>query len=86
MVTINELDVEINKIKQRNIRVEKDKQWETSLTRRILIAFGTYILVLLVMIATGTERPYLAALIPSVAFLISTASLEFMKNWWLKNN
>ena len=33
-----ELKEEIEKIKKRNKRVEKDKEWETSLTRKLTIA------------------------------------------------
>jgi len=36
------LKIEIEKIKGRNRRVEADKAWETSLTRKILIAVLTY--------------------------------------------
>lgn len=84
MEKIEELEEEINKIKQRNARVEKDKRWETSWTRRISIAIGTYILVFLVMLLSGNSNPFLSAFIPSIAFLVSTASLEQVKNRWLK--
>ena len=36
---------EIEKIKARNKKVEADKSWETSLTRKILIAFATYVVI-----------------------------------------
>jgi len=85
MATIEELEKEINKIKERNRRVEKDKEWETSWVRKILIALGTYFLVLLIMVLMGIEKPFLSALIPSIAFFLSTASLEIIKKWWLKN-
>jgi hypothetical protein len=86
MTKIEDLEEEINKIKQRNTRVEKDKKWETSWIRRILIAFGTYILILLFMFTIGADKPFLSALIPSIAFLLSTASLEVVKKWWLRSN
>lgn len=34
---------EINQIKERNKKVEADKAWETSLSRKILIAILIYI-------------------------------------------
>ena len=40
-----ELEKEIEEIKKRNIRVEKDKAWETSFTRKVCIAILTYIVV-----------------------------------------
>ncbi len=84
MATTEELEKEINKIKERNRRVERDKEWETCWTRKILIGFGTYFLVLLIMILMGINKPFLSALIPSIAFFLSTASLEIIKKWWLK--
>lgn len=39
------LDKEIRDIKLRNSRVELDKKWETSWTRRLCICFMTYIIV-----------------------------------------
>ena len=36
-----ELEKEIEEIKKRNIRVEKDKAWETSFTRKVCIAILT---------------------------------------------
>ncbi|MDO8551510.1 MAG: hypothetical protein Q7S03_02415 [bacterium] len=84
MPTIDNLNTEIESIKERNKRVEQDKKWETSWTRRLAIAFITYFLALLFMYLTGNRQPFLSALIPSVAFLLSTASLEIVKNWWLE--
>lgn len=37
MSTIEELQQEVNEIKNRNQRVETDKAWETSWTRKIII-------------------------------------------------
>ncbi|MDO8551500.1 MAG: hypothetical protein Q7S03_02365 [bacterium] len=84
MTKIEDLEKEIEGIKDRNKRVEKDKKWETSWIRRLSIALITYFLVLLMMFLTGNRQPFLSALIPSVAFLLSTASLEVIKNWWLE--
>ena len=41
------IEKEINDIKQRNKRVELDKKWETSITRRICICILTYIVVVI---------------------------------------
>ncbi|OGD83413.1 hypothetical protein A2165_02380 [Candidatus Curtissbacteria bacterium RBG_13_40_7] len=81
---IEKLRSEIIKIQDRNRRVEKDKAWETSLIRRIAIAASTYILISIFLIIIGIEEPFLSAIIPAVAYLISTASLEFLKQRWLK--
>ena len=86
MNEIEKLKEEVEKIKERNRRVEKDKAWETSLTRRIAIAVSTYILIAIFLIIIDVERPFLSAIIPAAAYLLSTASLEFLRRWWLKSN
>lgn len=84
MTEIEKLKQEIENIKARNRKVEKDKTWETSLTRRIFIAISTYILILIFLLTINADRPFLSAIIPAVAYLISTASLEKIKSEWLK--
>lgn len=42
---LKEIEKEIKDIKNRNKRVETDKSWETSWTRRICIGILTYIVV-----------------------------------------
>ena len=41
------IEEEINNIKERNKRVELDKKWETSWTRKICIMILTYIVVII---------------------------------------
>ena len=41
------LEKEIESIKKRNKRVELDKKWETSFTRRAFICVLTYIIVII---------------------------------------
>lgn len=82
---IEKLKQEIEKIKERNSRVERDKTWETSWARRIAIAILTYILITIFLIIVKVDRPFLASIIPSIAYLISTATLGILKDWWLKN-
>ncbi|MDO8658329.1 MAG: hypothetical protein Q7K55_06310 [Candidatus Levybacteria bacterium] len=84
MTEIEELKKEIEKIKERNKKVERDKTWETSWSRRIFIAVSTYILILIFLLTIHADRPYLSAIIPAVAYLISTASLDIVKQYWLK--
>ncbi len=84
MDKIETLEKEIEKIKERNKKVEADKAWETSWTRRIFIAITTYLLVVVFLTSIGIEKPLLTAIIPAVAYLISTTSLGIIKSWWLK--
>ena len=44
---LKDLEKEIENIKSRNKRVELDKKWETSLTRKICICVLTYIVVII---------------------------------------
>ena len=37
MSTIQELEQRVSKIEERNKKVEKEKQWEVSYTRRIIL-------------------------------------------------
>ncbi|OGH11107.1 MAG: hypothetical protein A2857_03045 [Candidatus Levybacteria bacterium RIFCSPHIGHO2_01_FULL_36_15] len=85
MDQIEKFKKEIESIKERNKRVEKDKAWETSWTRRIAIAVSTYILILIFLYSIGADKPFLSAIIPAVAYMISSASLNSLKTWWLKN-
>jgi hypothetical protein len=81
---IERLEKEIQEIKNRNKKVEADKTWETSITRKVFIAISTYLLIFLFMVMLGIDRPFISSLIPAVAYLISTASLEKIKSKWLQ--
>ena len=75
----------IKQIQQRNAKVEADKAWETSWTRKILVALLTY----LVMVATmnfvlHSARPFMDAIIPTLGFVLSTLGLGAVKKLWLK--
>lgn len=86
MTTLTDLEKEIEKLKERNRRVETDKGWETSLTRRGLLVIFTYLAIGLYLNAIRMENPWLNAIIPSVAFLLSTLTLPYFKNLWIKFN
>ncbi len=86
MPTLKKLEEEIERVKARNSRVEKDKKWETSWTRRAAITLATYIVVLLFFLVIGTNKPFESALVPSIGFLLSTLTIDFLKSRWLKHN
>jgi hypothetical protein len=81
---IKQLEREINKIKERNKRVELDKAWETSLVRKILIGILTYIVITIFFIFAGLPKPWINSIVPSLAFVLSTPTLNFFKRIWLK--
>jgi hypothetical protein len=85
MSQLENLKKEINQIKSRNRKVEADKAWETSLTRKCAIALITYILIGVYMYIIGTNKPWLNALIPTGAFMLSTSTLNLIKQVWLKH-
>jgi hypothetical protein len=85
MVTLEELENEIRKIKERNRRVETDKAWETSITRKIISSIATYFVIALFLLVAQVPQPWLNAMIPAAAFLLSTLTLPLIKEIWKKN-
>lgn len=83
-MNLSDLEKEIVKIKERNSRVEREKAWETSWSRRILIVVSTYIVIAIFFFFIGTDEPLRDSIVPSVAFIISTLSAPLLKKYWLK--
>ncbi len=75
---------ELETIKSRNARVEADKAWETSWTRKLLIAGLTYIFLVFYLPFLGVENSWLHATVPTLGYLFSTLTLPFVKILWLK--
>jgi len=84
MATLEELERKIKLIESRNKKVEADKAWETSKTRRLLLVISTYIIIGLFMNSMEISEPWKNAIVPSMGFLLSTLSLPFLKDFWLK--
>ena len=60
-----DLEKEIEQIKQRNKKVELDKKWETSFTRRICICILTYIVVVIYSyLIRYFDNIFLSSLVP----------------------
>lgn len=83
MSEISDIKKRLEKIEVRNRRVELDKTWETSWTRRLLVLTLTYTLIGLYMNIIDINRPWLNAVIPSLGFLLSTLTISWVKNLWL---
>lgn len=82
------MDIEkrIKIIEERNSRVEVDKAWETSFTRRALLALFTYVSIgLYLQFILNLQNSWLNAIVPSIGFLLSTLTLPFFKRLWIKN-
>lgn len=68
---LKDLEQEINAIKQRNKRVELDKKWETSGTRKICICILTYIVVVIYSyIVKNYDNIFLSSLVPVIRIYI----------------
>ncbi|MBQ3475293.1 MAG: hypothetical protein IJH20_03905 [Bacilli bacterium] len=80
-----DFEKEINEIKARNKRVETDKAWETSWTRRICIMILTYIVVVIYSyVIKEFDNIYLSSLVPVLGFTLSTLSIRIIRNIWKK--
>jgi hypothetical protein len=77
------LETEIKNIKKRNQRVEADKAWETSITRKLLIFILTYIVIAVFLWSANVENPLFNSIVPAVAFVLSTLTLPFVKKYWI---
>ncbi len=81
---MKDLEKRIEMIETRNKRVELDKRWKTSFTRRISICVLIYIVVLLFshLINKGNNI-FLSSLVPVIGFTLSTLSLGIIRKIWL---
>ena len=77
------IESEIKNIKARNARVELDKKWETSWTRRICICVLTYVVVVIYSFTIQQiSNVFLSSLVPVIGFTLSTLSLGFVRKIW----
>ncbi|MFH1784853.1 MAG: hypothetical protein ABH842_00345 [Candidatus Micrarchaeota archaeon] len=82
---MTEIKKEIKKIKERNVRVEADKAWELSNTRRLVIGASIYLLALILLIGINAPDPWVNSLIPAIGFVLSTATFPIFKEFWIKS-
>jgi len=84
MNELEQIKKDIQEIKDRNERVEVNKAWEASLFRKVLITILTYIVIVIFFLFAGLPKPFLSAIVPTLRFLLSTASIPFFKKLWIK--
>lgn len=77
-----DIEKEVEIIKERNQKVEADKAWETSWTRRMFIVLGTYLIATWWLVIINEASPWLKACVPAGGYILSTLSLPFIKKWW----
>lgn len=82
---MEDLEKRIETIELRNKRVEKDKAWETSLTRKVCIMVLTYIVVVSYSyVVRNYDNIFLNSLVPVIGFTLSTLSIKIVRNIWEK--
>ena len=78
---MGDLNQKIQQIEKRNKKVEADKAWEASWTRRMLLTVFTYLAIGVYLWAIEVNRPWLNAIVPAVAFMLSTLTTSFLKSY-----
>ena len=75
----------LNALENNETKVELDKAWETSLTRRLCICVLTYIVVVIYTYSTSKiNNMWLSSLVPVIGFTLSTLSLKYIRKLWEK--
>ena len=81
---LKQIESEIIKIQDRNKRVELNKKWETSISRKVIVALLTYIVIVIFFYFAELPNPLINSIVPTAAFVVSTLSLSFFKKIWEK--
>jgi hypothetical protein len=79
----NQISEKIQKIEERNKRVEMDKAWEVSWTRRVFILAMTYIVASVWLYIIQENHILLKAMVPTIGYLLSTLSIPQIKKLWI---
>lgn len=69
-------------IEARNARVELDKAWETSWTRRFSVALLTYLVVTGYLLIINNDKPLVNAIVPAAGYLLSTLVFKKVRLTW----
>ncbi len=77
---------ELQRIIERNYKVEANKAWGISKTRRFMIAIVTYVLALGFLLLINAENAFLAACVPVIGFLLSTLDGKVIRKYWENKN
>ncbi len=80
-----ETEQTIGEILKRNARVEREKAWEVSWTRRLMITALTYATASVFLWSIGSPTPLLQSLVPTGGYLLSTLSIPWVKRWWMRS-
>lgn len=79
------LEKRVEAIEKRNKKVETDKAWEISWTRRVCIMLLTYVVVIAYSyVIRKSDNIFLSSLVPVIGFTLSTMSLNLIRKFWEK--
>jgi len=67
-------------LEARNRRVEADKAWETSWTRRLALMALTYLTVVFYLHYVVHINPWINALVPVLGYFVSTLTLSVLRH------
>lgn len=81
----SDIETRLQAIEKRNQKVEEDKAWETSWSRRVTIMTITYLVVVAYLYFVVKIEPWINALVPVIGFLLSTLTMTLVKKRWLRN-
>jgi len=79
---MNSLESRVKNIEKRNKKVEQDKAWETSWTRRLSITAMLYVITVIYLFLIDGQQPFSSALVPAGGYLISTLAFKTIKSIW----
>lgn len=79
---MHDTEKRLTAIEKRNAKVELDKAWETSWTRRISIFLLTYIVVVIYLHIIHNDKPFINAFVPAIGFFLSTLVLKQIRVIW----
>jgi hypothetical protein len=80
------LEERVELLESRNRRVEGDKGWETSWTRRLSIMALTYTIVVFYLHFVVHIDPWVNALVPVIGYFFSTLTVSRLKKYWLRRH
>lgn len=84
MDKLSAIEKRLESIEKRNNRVEADKAWEGSLTRKLLIIICTYLIIASYLYFVVGIDPWINAVVPAIGFFLSTLAFPYFKTLWIK--
>lgn len=80
---MHNMEETISTLLDRNKRVEAEKAWELSFTRRAFLAGLTYVTAVLLLWLIGEARFLLLSFIPAISYVFSTLTLPWIRRMWI---